>query len=713
MQVVEPSKIWWTAQEIADANMQDMPQTRQGVEKVVKTQDWRSDPTFAQKRKGRGGGWEYSWQLFSERAKQAMLAASAIEEPQKAKETPSRDELALWYDSLPKHVKVKAEGRVVALQAVAQQEAAGLTRFLAVDAVARIHKVSDRTIWNWISLVENQIEHVPLCDYKYYLAPRHKAANRNDPNTACDPEFIDRLKADYLRLEAPTFTSAYRRVVRLCQQNKWTILPERTARRRLNQMVPRVSQIFARQGLTGLQKCFPPQVRDRSGMVAMEGVNADCHKIDVFVKWPDGTVNRPQIVVFQDLFSNKMLSWRVDHTPNKVAVMSAFGDMIEDYGIPKHCLFDNGSEFANKWLTGGTKTRFRYKIREDDPLGVLPSLGIQIHWATPAHGQAKPIERGFRDWAEDIAKDPRFAGAYVGNSPHAKPENYQSREIPIETFLHILDEGIQDHNARVGRRTDNAKGRSFDETFNASYAIAPIAKPTEEQRRLWLMGQEVKTTQQGHGRIKLHGNMYWSDWMSEYAGQKVVTRFDPEDLHIGVYIYELNGSFLGFAACQEKSGFFSLEDAQETARQKSKYKRMHKKLLAQVRPMGVDALAAEMNAMPQEKTPLVAAKVVSAPFGKGNRGVVKAPEYTDRQTPDDIKRHEAFVAQFPTQQIKDNREEETQREMFVRALALEEQLESGAGIGAAEADWLRSYQDTPGYRGERMVHDDFKGRSTS
>ena len=60
--------------------------------------------------------------------------------------------------------------------------------------------------------------------------------------------------------------------------------------------------------------------------VALEGVNADCHKIDVFVMWPGvEKPMRPQIVGFQDLYSNKILAWRVDRDPNKVAVMSAFG----------------------------------------------------------------------------------------------------------------------------------------------------------------------------------------------------------------------------------------------------------------------------------------------------------------------------------------------------------------------------------------------------
>jgi len=43
--------------------------------------------------------------------------------------------------------------------------------------------------------------------------------------------------------------------------------------------------------------------------------------------------------------------------------------------------------------------------------GLFTSLGCQIHFATPYHGQAKPIERAFRDMAKSIELDPRFAGA--------------------------------------------------------------------------------------------------------------------------------------------------------------------------------------------------------------------------------------------------------------------------------------------------------------
>lgn len=129
---------------------------------------------------------------------------------------------------------------------------------------------------------------------------------------------MDWLKSAYLRLEGPDFAPSYRSAVKIAEREGWPYPIQKTAKRWLDAEVQRTTQAYLRQGVKGLMRCFPAQIRDRTGLHAMEAVNADCHKIDVFVKWPDGTVNRPQIVVFQDLYSGKFLSWRVDHDPNKV-----------------------------------------------------------------------------------------------------------------------------------------------------------------------------------------------------------------------------------------------------------------------------------------------------------------------------------------------------------------------------------------------------------
>lgn len=696
-----PDQEWWTAEELAASGLPGLPSTKRRVNAMIERLGWRDHPQLSRRRVGRGGGWEFSWQLLPSDAQSRLLRAAA---PPPVATSQDRGEVWAWFDGLPEGVKARARQRLAIIQRVEALEYA-MGKHLAACTVASEERIAARSIWNWLAMVDG----VDRADRLAYLAPRNRAAPARPKRVEIHPELWDLLKADYLRLEGPAFAAAYRRIAdKIAPARGWPVPTQITAWRRM-EAIPRVTRVFAREGLAGLERCFPPQTRDRSQMQALEGVNADCHKIDVFVQWPGvEKPMRPQIVAFQDLYSSKILSWRVDRDPNKVAVMSAFGELVETWGIPRHCTFDNGREFANKWLTGGTATRFRFKVREDDPLGVLPQMGVEVHWARPHHGQAKPIERAFRDLAEEVAKDPRFAGAYVGNRPDAKPENYMSRAIPLDVFMAVLEEGIADHNARQGRITRSAAGRSFDETFADSYARAPIRKATAEQRRLWLMGQEVVKLHAQHGQARVHGGEYWSDWMSEIAGQRVIARFDPEDLHAGLYIYALDGAYLGYAAPKLMTPFYDLASAQAHAKEQARRRREQRRLLGELRPKTVADVAAALDAVPRaEPLPLEAKVVQLAQLAERSRGpLIERPVPQVQETAEEAERQRVFEVDFRKTPLEPE-PEETGGDRFRRALALEAREAAGEPIGEAEARWLIGYRDTPEYRSQRRLYDEW------
>jgi hypothetical protein len=120
------------------------------------------------------------------------------------------------------------------------------------------------------------------------------------------------------------------------------------------------------------------------------------------------------------------------------------------------------------------------------------ALGVKTHWTLPYRGSSKPIERAWRDLCEYVAKHPAMAGAYTGNKPTAKPDSYRERAIPIDEFRAHVDREIAAHNARQGRATETAKGRSFDATFAESYAQNPATEVTAEQ--LAAFGAQAKLT---------------------------------------------------------------------------------------------------------------------------------------------------------------------------------------------------------------------------
>ena len=309
-------------------------------------------------------------------------------------------------------------------------------------------------------------------------------ARRGRPDPAgCDPRAWDLLVSDWLRPEQPCVAACLRRMRDAAAREGWGPIPsDSTLRRRLEAELPRAVKVAAREGLRAAARLIPAQRRSRAHLAALEGVGADGHKLDLFVVPPGGgTPVRPVLLALQDLASGKILAHRLGTTESWHLVRLAFLDLIETWGVPGAVWLDNGRGFAAKWLTGGNPYRFRFKLRPDEPSGLLTRLGVAVHFSTPYHGQAKPIERAFRDLAEEIARHPAAAGACTGNRPDAKPENYGARALAWDDCRALVAEGVARHNARPGRKGGVCAGRSFDATFADLYAQAVVARPTAAQ----------------------------------------------------------------------------------------------------------------------------------------------------------------------------------------------------------------------------------------
>ena len=592
---------WLTAAQIASLALPGLPTTERGVQLMAKNGDWTAnsrqwplnDKGTWRRRRGRGGGVEYHWSLLPApaRARLAMkgddvpaeiaVVACAADGPDAPTE---RGEIWRQFEAQPQHRKDEAARRMKLLDAVEHLYDTGTPRCTAFAIVAGQGEASERTLRLWRARLDGVERH----DWLAYLVPHHVGAVGREKEL--HPDAWDYIRADWLRNEQPPFTSCWRRLERIAAEKGWELPSAKTVERRLLAL-PYSVRIAGRHGIEALKRLYPAQERDRSAFHALQAVNADGHKWDVFARWPDGHVGRPMMVAFQDLYSGKILSWRIDRSEHAGLVRLALGDMITTFGVPDECWLDNGRGFAAKWLTGGAPTRYRFKVKEEDADGVLTTLGVKVHWTTPYSGQSKPIERAFRDFCSDIAKDPRFAGAYTGNTPLAKPENYGQSAVPIDTFVQVVTEGITLHNARQGRRSAVANGRSFDDVFTASYRASPIRRATEEQRRLWLLAAEGKRARRD-GSIELLGNRYWTEELVNHAQQKLVVRFDPQDLHGDVHVYRLDGSYVCSAPVVEAVGFADTDAARAHSQARAKWMRSQKDMLEAERVIGIDQVAA-------------------------------------------------------------------------------------------------------------------------
>lgn len=622
----EEPREWWTAAEFAAMGLPTVPATDRAVQLMIERGGHRAphlefpaNPAgIWRKRRARGGGYEYRMDVLPGAA-QTRLAMrlrrqAKAAEPERADGSAEVLERHRWFDALPERRKSQARDRLALLLAVRDLQLAGTSRDIAMMEVAASAGVSLRTLYNWAGLVAG----LDRADWLPALAPRFtgRTAEVELPEGAWQA-----FAADYLRNERPTLESCYRRLQGLAKAKGWQLPSAKTFERRVAAL-PRTTVVLAREGVEALRRLYPAQERDRSSFHALEGVNADGHKFDVFARWPDGEVSRPILVGFQDLLSGMVLSWRIARTENAATVLLAFGDLVETWGIPDHCWLDNGRNFASKWFTGGTPNRYRFKVRENDPNGVLTALGVEVHWTTPYSGQSKPIERAWRDFADSISRHPAFAGAWTGNTIDAKPENYASKAIPIDQFETVVAEGIAEHNARLGRRSKACGGRlSFAQVFNASYADAIIRKASPEQCRLWLLAAEGVAVRKD-GSVHLEGNRYWHERLIDHIGHKVVLRFDPDALHDGVHVYRLDGAHIVEAPVIEAVGFADTTAAREHARARKSWIRAQKELLKSERRLSIEELAAMLPAA-EADAPAPAPKVIRPTFG--NLAVAASP----------------------------------------------------------------------------------------
>jgi putative transposase len=618
---------WFTAAELEALALPGLPRTRRGIALAAEAQGWlvpEAEGRSWRRRQGRGGGVEVHLSVLpmAARAKLALEASTAGAAPtprDAAKATLSHEEAWAWFERLPDHKQAEAKTRLAALDAVAQLVAHGTPKVPAMQMVASERGVKLSTLYAWEGLVRSVPQHHRLPR----LAPRHAGAT--GPRAEASPEALDWLRSRWLSPSRPTAETCIRDLREVAASRGWALPSDRTMRRHLD-AIDQPTAIYWREGPEAADRLFPMLRRDRSALHALEMVNADGHRFDVMCLWPDGTKARPTAVTFQDIYSGKVLSWRIAPTENTDAFRLAFGDLVERHGIPDHLFVDNTLAAANKTMSGGLRRRFRFKVRDEEPLGILPTLGVEVHFTRPYSGQSKPIERAFGDFARDVARDPAFEGAYLGNSTSNKPHNAGDRAVPVADFIAVLERRVAEHNARAGRTGGVARGRSFDQVFADSYATAPIRKATAAQRRLWLLAAESVTVRQD-STIHLLGNRYHDAELVHHIGRQVVVRFDPDRLHAPVHIYRADGGFVVTAECWADTGFADTEAARRIGAAKKLRQRGLRDVAKAARVFEAEELARDIAQAAKAEPPApVETRVVRPIFRTAGNAALKPAE---------------------------------------------------------------------------------------
>ncbi len=620
------------------------------------------------------------------------------------------EQLSRRFEAKPETIKVDARVRLAIVREHEQLVARGFERESVIETVTREHGISEATLGRYLDLVKGEQEALWL----YLLAPAY-AGRTATADMSAEPWEI--LKGDYLRAERPTARACIQRLFNASAGKGWVLPKARTLQRRLKAL-PRAVKMLARYGSKALRESFPAQQRSRAALSALEIVNADGYKHNLWVRFADGEVVRAKTWFWQDVYSSKVLTWRTDKTEHTDMIRLSFGDLIERFGIPDAALLDNTMAAANKTMSGGVKHRFRFKVKDEEPDGVFKLLGCNVMWATPHHGQAKPVERAFGvgGIGEYIDKAPELSGAWTGANTLDKPD-YDGKSRVIETAMlqAVIEREIAAWNARDGRRGAMARGRSFDALFDESYQAKPIRRATEAQRRLWLLATEpVRVARDGSialdaGRIvgERLSNRYWSPELYELEGRQVAARFDPQRMHEGVHVYAIDGRYIGFAECDRPAGFNDQGAARERARARNTFVRNAKAMrVAEVRMDAFEAARGLSGAAPATIPPQASPErtVIAAQF----RDPLERPRVQSRPLDAEAQvfMDQAEAAERAVPAVNVHELTDPQKQTFWKAL--DARRSGGEILSDGDAQFWAAWQDAPYFRFMREGDEEFE-----
>ncbi len=418
--------------------------------------------------------------------------------------------------------------------------------------------------------------------------------------------------SDYMREEAPPAPAVHRRLADVAGQRGWELPPLDAFVRRTRKEFTRTEIVRAREGALAAMNLVPHQTRSVAGLKPLDIINGDGRRHDVLATLPSGKEGRPVIWAWQDVRTRKILAWRAGETESADLVRTSLHQVIDEHGVPGRVLIDSTRAASAKWATGGQPGRKRWRSTDEELPGLLKTLDIGYS-ATKVdrdaagrgkgRGRAKPVERAFLDLANHIDTHPLLAGAYTGRSTVDRPETHRMRPVPWETFIDVVTRCVAEHNAREGRQTEAAAGRSFDQVWAEEIADTVVSRLSPAQAAILLLAAEPSTIDRsgclmlkaGRG-AGLPANRYHNPDLVERTGERVVARFDPEDLHGTVHVFDAKGRYVCAAGCIAPTGFGDTAAAKEWEAARRRRRRSAEQGLAAQRDM--DELQRTMAALP-------------------------------------------------------------------------------------------------------------------
>ncbi len=436
-----------------------------------------------------------------------------------------------------------------------------------------------------------------------------------------DDRFFDLVKLLWLNVRKPSLKSCYLKAEYEADRSGWAVESYRTIHRRITKIPGPVVDKFRNGEEEFVRNSMPYNERDYGPLHTNEMWDGDHHQCDVICTH-GGEFVRPWITAWQDMRSRKIVGWRIfAHSPNSDTIILAMRDAVQNFGVPREVLIDNGRDYDCYALNGRTKAD-RWKkstvvVNYDDKLlgGLFGALGVDVTHCLPYHGQSKPIERWFGTLESQFGKD---WPTYCGPATHQKPENLQlqlerGKAPTLETFIAAFEAYLATFHGAI--HTGQAmEGRSPDQVFAAEWR--DHSKVTASEEMLWWFTlKQTKPVKCGQNGVTYNGIRYGATnaFLMQHKGTEVILRVDPGRVN-EVIVCELSGKPICVAQSNQRLAVNATNEEVKAAQRELGGDRKRVKAYHQSRPrMAMDLVDRTLVARAAENAKRAAENPQPAP----------------------------------------------------------------------------------------------------
>lgn len=320
-------------------------------------------------------------------------------------------------------------------------------------------------------------------------------------------------------------------------------------KRRLDKEIPEQSIYLARNGQAAWNRKYNNFIdRDYSTITCNQVWVSDHAQIDVACYDEKNKVVFPWVTVWRDYKSGKWLGWILQTgNPNSDLIFQSFYYAVEEFGLPKDVIIDNGKDYRSKDFAGGRED-FKIETNKNKTSAMLKELNVNVHFALPYNAQTKPVERDFLKIKELLSK---HCVGYRGGNVVERPEKLakeikDGKIMKFEDLKELFDKTIINILNKRPSNGKNLNGRCPDDLFYEEYKEKIVTSKDALKLFCSRTSNTYTISKNGVKDGKLQ-TTYWADWMIHKKGMKVYLRRDIKNYKEAWIFNAENDEFIGKA----------------------------------------------------------------------------------------------------------------------------------------------------------------------